>query len=313
MIGQRQRVRYIHIARTIEEMRNYSRNWTQRSVPLTRGFVPTMGALHEGHVSLMKRGRQENDIMISSIFVNPTQFGVGEDLDKYPRTFEKDVEMMKSAGVDCVFAPSDVNIMYPKGGSLVHVEPLQFGDILEGKARPNFFRGVATVVTKLFNIVQPSVAYFGQKDVSQCILVQRMVKDLNIPIDIQVCETIREHDGLAMSSRNVYLSKTERAVASVLFKALSAAKHLCEADAHKIIHRKELIEAAEKVFASEPLVSKIEYVSIASHRDMTELESVQAANGGAVISSAIRLGSVRLIDNLLIGSSKQLLEKTHHC
>ena len=163
-------------------MREYT-NVHRRSVQV--GFVPTMGALHSGHVSLMQRARLECRIVVASIFVNPSQFSPGEDLAKYPRQFERDLKMLESAGVDCVFAPSDITEMY-RESSLCHVEPAQFSSIHEGVRRPEFFRGVATVITKLFNIVQPSVAYFGQKDISQCILIQRMVSDLNIPVDIQV-------------------------------------------------------------------------------------------------------------------------------
>ena len=176
--------RCVHIARSVKEMREYTNVQRSRSsVPI--GFVPTMGALHSGHVTLMQRARRECGVVVASIFVNPSQFSPGEDLDKYPRQFESDLKMLESAGVDCVFAPSDVKEMY-RTQSLCHVEPAQFCSIHEGVRRPEFFRGVATVVTKLFNIVQPSVAYFGQKDVSQCILIQRMVSDLNIPVDIQV-------------------------------------------------------------------------------------------------------------------------------
>jgi pantoate--beta-alanine ligase len=271
------------------------------------GFVPTMGALHDGHLTLMKRAKKENDIVVSSIFVNPTQFSAGEDLDKYPRTFEKDLEMITSIGVDYVFYPQ-IKDMYPSN-SLCHVEPSKFSNICEGIARPDFFRGVATVVCKLFNIVQPNIAYFGQKDISQCILVKSLVLDLNIPVQIQVCETIRENDGLAMSSRNTYLTPNERSHANILFKALSTGKELfSNSKSNDTISSKDIIKVIENKLKSEPLVSKIEYISLASHIDMKELDYISLSKG-AVISSAIKLGSVRLIDNLLLGVANEDIYK----
>jgi pantoate--beta-alanine ligase len=265
----------------------------------TIGFIPTMGALHNGHITLMKRARKENDIIISSIFINPTQFSAGEDLDKYPRTLDNDINMLKDANVDYVFIPN-TNDIY-NNNILCHIEPSRFSNILEGKARPEFFRGVATIVCKLFNIVQPTTAYFGQKDISQCILVKSLVLDLNIPVQIQVCETVRENDGLAMSSRNTYLTTNERPYANILYKALNIGKDMFDSnDVNKIISSKDIIKVIEESLKSEPSVSRIEYISIASHIDMTELSHVSLSKG-AVISSAIRLGSVRLIDNLLIG------------
>lgn len=288
-------VRNITVIKSINDMRIINKTLYNKKV----GFVPTMGALHEGHITLMKRAKKENEIVVSSIFVNPTQFSAGEDLDKYPRPFEKDLEMLKAVGVDYVFYPQTKE-MYPTN-SLCHVEPAKFSSICEGIARPDFFRGVATVVCKLFNIVQPNIAYFGQKDISQCILVKSLVLDLNIPVQIQVCETIRENDGLAMSSRNTYLTPNERQHASILFQALSAGKELfSNAKSNDIILSKDIIKVIEKKLKSEPLISKIEYISLASHIDMKELDSISLSRG-AVISCAIKLGSVRLIDNLLLG------------
>ena len=220
--------------------------------------------------------------------------------------------MLDDAGVDCVFVPTR-NMMYPPGhNSLCHVEPVQFSSILEGKARPDFFRGVATVVTKLFNIVQPNIAYFGQKDISQCILLQRMVTDLNIPVDIQVCDTIRAEDGLALSSRNTYLDKVnERPVANILYRALMAAHDLCMKDVSRKVTREELINTALAILKTEKLVTNVEYVSVASHLDMTELDSVSGASG-CVLSSAIRLGSVRLIDNILVGKANDVYRLHRH-
>ena len=301
--------RLLHVANSIEEMRKYRKNVARNA---TIGFVPTMGALHLGHASLAQIARGKNDIVVASIFVNPTQFSKGEDLDKYPKTLDSDLKMLDDSGVDCVFVPTR-NMMYPPGhNSLCHVEPVQFSSILEGKARPDFFRGVATVVTKLFNIVQPNIAYFGQKDISQCILLQRMVTDLNIPVDIQVCGTIRAEDGLALSSRNTYLDKVnERPVANILYRALMAAHDLCMKDVNRKVTREELINTALAILKTEKLVTNVEYVSVASHLDMTELDSVSGASG-CVLSSAIRLGSVRLIDNILVGKANDVYRLHRH-
>ena len=270
------------------------------------GFVPTMGALHAGHVSLVAEARRRHGTVAASIFVNPTQFGAGEDLDKYPRRLDADIKMLAAAGVACVFAP-DSREMYGEEPPLCHVEPRAFGDTCEGLARPDFFRGVATVVTKLFNIVRPTTAYFGQKDVAQCVLVQRLVQDLNMPVRIHVCETMRDADGLAMSSRNAYLNDGERRVAGILHKALCAAKLLCEQQGQNHLNpaglsRLDVIAAAERTLRQEPLVGNIEYVSVASPRHMRELDAVSREEG-AVISAAVRLGSVRLIDNVLVGNA----------
>ena len=298
--------RRLHIAPSIEAMREY-----HKENPVI-SFVPTMGALHDGHLELVKRAKAMGCKVVVSIFVNPTQFSAGEDLDKYPRQLEADLSKLRPLGVDCVFTPTQAD-MYP-GDGLCHVEPAKFSDISEGLARPEFFRGVATVVCKLFNIVQPTYTFFGQKDISQCILIRRMVHNLNMPVNVTVCPTVRESDGLAMSSRNAYLTASERRVSSVLFKALTAAQVCCEATAatKRSVSRDEIIAAATKVLLEEPLVTKVEYVSVASHLDMKELDSYPAANGslgscggGAVISSAIRIGNVRLIDNVLVGKAVQ--------
>ena len=290
--------RTIHVIRTVNEVKKF-----RLSLGLSKvGFVPTMGALHKGHISLVHRAVNECDSVLASIFVNPSQFSQGEDLDKYPRTFDKDMEMLEAAGVNFVFAPN-ISEIY-RGNALCHVEPSDFSSIHEGKARPDFFRGVATIVCKLFNIMQPSISYFGQKDISQCILVKRMIEDLNINGEIRVCETLREEDGLAMSSRNVYLTPAERRVANILYKALSHAKTFCDEHSGVAITHEEIVAIVENVLASEPMVSRIEYVSIASFRNMKELDTI-TQDTGAVISSAIRVGSVRLIDNVLFGSARK--------
>jgi len=265
-----------------------------------------MGALHSGHISLMKDALAKHSEVAASIFVNPTQFSAGEDLDKYPRTLDKDLSMLAAAGVSCVFVPQTRD-MYPQQDPLCHVEPAAFGSIYEGQARPDFFRGVATVVTKLFNIVQPTTAFFGQKDVAQCVLIQRMVRDLNMPVEIHICETLRDADGLAMSSRNTYLTPVERESANILYQALMAAKHTCETS-NSSIPKERVVQAAEAVLKKNPLVTKIEYISVSSQSTMQELEHVDASTG-AVLSSAIRLGSVRLIDNVLVGSARNMLSK----
>lgn len=291
--------RNLHIIKTVAEMRSVRRKLIQSNKSV--GFVPTMGALHHGHLTLMEQAKKENDIAVASIYVNPTQFSAGEDFDKYPRTIDKDASLVQGK-IDYLFAPSESE-MYPYGKNQVcHVEPTPFNKIYEGVIRPEFFRGVATVVCKLLNIVQPDNAYFGQKDISQCILVRQLVTDLNIPSEIRVLETVRESDGLAMSSRNVYLTASERPFASVVYKALHAGKSLIESKSNpdKVLSAAEVVNVITSVLKEEPLVTSIDYVSVASHVDMTELKHVRS-DTGAVLSTAIRLGNVRLIDNLLVG------------
>jgi pantoate--beta-alanine ligase len=270
----------------------------------TLGFVPTMGALHSGHISLMKEAKKENDLVIASIFVNPTQFSAGEDLDKYPRQVEKDMNLLKENKIDLLFLPQE-DQMYSKN-PLCHVEPVKFNSILEGKARPEFFRGVATIVSKLFNIVQPTTSYFGQKDISQCILIKKMVEDLNFDTKIKIIETIRDADGLALSSRNAYLTSEERKIADVLYRGLSHGVQLFEQHKDQIT-KQQVVEEMERIIFSEPKVSRIEYISIANHDNMEEYEQsrINCDRDGIVISSAIRLGNVRLIDNLLVGKAKR--------
>ena len=238
--------RHLHILRSVKEVRSVTSALYKSNQTL--GFVPTMGALHKGHLKLMEIAKSNNTKVIASIFVNPSQFSKGEDLDKYPRTLDKDISMLQSIDVDYLFVPENDEI-YPKAPNqmVCHVEPVAFNSIYEGVARPEFFRGVATIVCKLFNIVQPTSAYFGQKDISQCLLIQSMVRDLNIPVDIKIIETVREADGLAMSSRNAYLSSMERSKANLLYKALSHAKELCTSN-DCIIDRNIVISEMEKIF-----------------------------------------------------------------
>jgi pantoate--beta-alanine ligase len=277
------RMRVVH---TIAEARA-----VRRALPGTWGFVPTMGYLHEGHLSLVRRARAENDRVAVSIFVNPTQFGPHEDYARYPRDLERDLRLLEPLGVDLVFVPS-VEEMYPPGfQTWVIVE--EVSRPLEGASRPGHFRGVATVVAKLFNILQPDRAYFGQKDAQQTVVIRRMVQDLNIPVEIAICPTVREPDGLAMSSRNTYLNPEERRAATVLFRALQAAKARYEAGERDA---ERLREAMREVIRAEPL-ARIDYVSVAHPETLQELERVE---GPALLSLAVYIGTTRLIDNLML-------------
>ena len=276
----------MQLAKTIAELRDLRRQ-SSGSV----GFVPTMGYLHEGHLALVRQARNENSTVVVSIFVNPAQFGPSEDLASYPRDLGRDLELLEEERTDLVFMPSDEE-MYPRlFSSWVDVEKVT--ERLEEASRPGFFRGVATVVAKLFNIVQPAKAYFGQKDAQQAIVIQRMVADLNMNLEIVVVPTVRENDGLAMSSRNVYLNSEERQAATILFKALTLAKELWqgrEKDADRI--RQQMTSLIQK----EPL-AKIDYVSIADACTLAELET---ADRPALASLAIRIGKTRLIDNTIL-------------
>jgi pantoate--beta-alanine ligase len=255
------------------------------------GFVPTMGYLHEGHLALVKQARIENSAVIVSIYVNPSQFGPREDFVAYPRDLNRDLELLKEGGVDIVFIPSDDEMYSPEFSTWVDVEKVSVR--LEGASRPGHFRGVATVVAKLFNIVQPTKAYFGQKDAQQVMVIKRMVADLNMAIEIIVVPTVRESDGLAMSSRNTYLSPEERRAAIVLFRALTLARQLRlggENDAGRI--RCQMTALIEK----EPL-AKTDYVSIADAETMEELNLIDRS---ALASLAVRIGKTRLIDNMYL-------------
>lgn len=276
----------MRVVHTIAEARA-----VRRALPGTWGFVPTMGYLHEGHLSLVRRARAENDRVAVSIFVNPTQFGPHEDYARYPRDLERDLRLLEPLGVDLVFIPS-VEEMYPPGfQTWVIVE--EVSRPLEGASRPGHFRGVATVVAKLFNILQPDRAYFGQKDAQQTVVIRRMVQDLNIPVEIVICPTVREPDGLAMSSRNSYLNPEERRAATVLFRALQAAKARYEAGERDA---ERLREAMREVIRAEPL-ARIDYVSVAHPETLQELERVE---GPALLSLAVYIGTTRLIDNLML-------------
>ena len=258
----------------------------------TVGLVPTMGYLHEGHLSLVSRAKAENQHAVVTIFVNPTQFGPNEDLSKYPRDLERDLDLLRPLGVDVVWTPT-AEVMYPPGyQTWVEVEALT--SPLEGAMRPGHFRGVTTVVAKLFNVTQPTKAYFGQKDAQQAAVIRRMVIDLNFPLEMVICPTTREADGLAMSSRNKYLNEAERKGATVLFRALSAAKALYEGGER---NAEALRGKMKEVLASEPL-AQMQYVSCADYDTLQELDSV---TGKALLSMAVYFGKTRLIDNFVLG------------
>ncbi len=256
------------------------------------GFVPTMGYLHQGHLSLIAQARRECGAVAVSIFVNPTQFGPREDFERYPRDLERDLALLAREQVDLVFVPSREEI-YPEGfGTYVSIPAAD--EVLEGAARPGHFRGVATVVCKLLNIVQPTRAYFGQKDAQQSIVVRQLVRDLNIPTQIVVAPTVREPDGLAMSSRNSYLTPEERQAAPAIYRALCAAEQRYLAGERD---GEALRQAVIAVLDAEPLL-RPEYVSVADPLSLRELE--QVGSHGALVSLAVRIGAVRLIDNLLL-------------
>ena len=254
------------------------------------GFVPTMGALHNGHVSLVKRAKMENDITVASIFINPLQFGPAEDLDKYPRSIEEDIRKLREEDIDILFLP-DNNLIYPQGFS-THIEVAGLSDKLCGKFRPGHFSGVATVVAKLFNLVSPTRAYFGQKDFQQTVIIKKMTKDLNFDTDIIVCPTIRENDGLAMSSRNAYLDSDQLTAARLLYQCLSKASDSVKSG---ITSGKKIREMMREVLSSEPLISHIDYASV---YDPETLEEVDEVTSEALFAVAVRIGSTRLIDNI---------------
>lgn len=274
------------LVKTISEFRAHRKN-----LGGTWGLVPTMGALHRGHLSLVERACRENAHVAVSIFVNPTQFAPGGDFDRYPRPLERDLQLLEPYDVKLVFAPSNEEIYPPNFQTYVTVEEIT--KPLEGAMRPGHFRGVATVVTKLFNIAQPDRAYFGQKDAQQVAVIKQMTRDLNIPVEIIVGETQRQADGLAMSSRNAYLSPDERKAAVVLYRALSAAR-----DAWTRGERggENLRAAMREVLKQEPR-AQVDYVSAADPNTLQELDVIE---NGVLLSLAVRIGATRLIDNFLL-------------
>lgn len=264
----------------------------RRALTGTLGVVPTMGYLHEGHLALVRRAKGECDHVAVTIFVNPTQFGPKEDLARYPRDLPRDLDLLRQAGVDLVFVPSAAE-MYPQPYH-TYVDVDGVTEPLEGARRPGHFRGVATVVCKLFNIVGAERAYFGQKDAQQSVVIKQMVRDLNMPTDVVIVPTVREKDGLAMSSRNVYLDPRQRAAAPVLYGALHAAQRLYEQGER---HAPALRHAVEQLLAQEPLAD-VEYISVADAGTLHELDGT--IEHGALISLAVRFGTTRLIDNVLL-------------
>ena len=276
------------IITTIEELRPIIKGWKREG--LTVGLVPTMGYLHDGHKSLIVKAVAENDKVVVSDFVNPTQFGANEDLSSYPRDIERDAALCEAAGADIIFHPEPEEMYYPDKCTLVDMDKLTKG--LCGKTRPVHFSGVCTVVSKLFNIVTPDRAYFGQKDAQQLAVIKRMVRDLNFDITVVGCPIVREADGLALSSRNTYLSDTERKAALILNKSLTIGKEMIEAgekDAAKVR------EAIIKNMETEPL-AKVDYVEIV---DNENLEPVQTIDVPCLVATAVYIGKTRLIDNFV--------------
>ena len=264
------------------------------------GFVPTMGALHEGHLSLVRAARAENDLVAVSIFVNPTQFAAGEDFDRYPRSMGEDLEKLSSSGLaDIVFLP-EKEAIYATGFS-TRVEVKGLSDRMCGRFRPGHFQAVAAIVLKLFNIAQPARAYFGQKDYQQAMIVKKMVKDLNVSVEVVVCPTVREADGLAMSSRNVYLSAPERKAAPALYRALKAAADALAAGRRNAADLASLMRATLR---EEPLFTGVDYLSVFDPDTLDDLENKKTDMDAVLVAGAARIGETRLIDNLLVNHLK---------
>jgi pantoate--beta-alanine ligase len=266
----------------------------QRAALGRLGLVPTMGFLHAGHLALVRQAKAECGLAAATIFVNPTQFGPNEDFSSYPRDTERDLALLREVGCDLVWLPTVAEIYPPDFSTYVVVEGVT--EPLEGARRPGHFRGVATIVAKLFNVVQPTRAYFGQKDAQQTVVIRQMVRDLALPVEVVVAPTVRESDGLALSSRNVYLSPEQRAAAPVLYRALSQAAERYAGGERSAEALRETMRAA---LAAEPLAA-VDYVSAAHPLTLQELEAVDRA--GALLSLAVHIGKTRLIDNLLLGS-----------
>ena len=276
--------------RIVESSQEMVRACRQAAHPL--GLVPTMGALHQGHLDLVRRARRENDTVAVSIFVNPAQFGAGEDLSKYPRDLDRDLDLLQRENTDLVFVPGPEDV-YPPGFD-TWVDMGSLADKLEGAHRPGHFRGVATVVTKLFNLARPERAYFGQKDGQQTVVVRRFVRDLAMGLEVVVVPTVREPDGLALSSRNVYLTPEQRRAAPVIYRAIRRAEESWRAGERDAATLRQQIR---QVLEAEPLVEGIDYVSAA---DGESLEELEGAGPGTMLSTAVLLGQVRLIDNVIL-------------
>jgi pantoate--beta-alanine ligase len=282
------------IAKTIKSVRKLVR--AARNTGRIIGFVPTMGALHIGHISLIAAARKKCDFVVVSIFVNPTQFGAGEDFEKYPRPLAADLKICRKAGVDVVFAPTSKEMYGGENLTWVNVEKLT--EPLCGQSRPGHFRGVATVCAKLFNIVLPDVAFFGQKDAQQAAVIKKMVADLNMPLKIVVCPTVRQPDGLAVSSRNQYLTSVQKKDATLLYKSLQKCREMVEAGITSV---PETVAQMRKILNSSPLI-EIEYISIV---DAETLQAIDRISGRVLAALAVRIGPTRLIDNILLDAGKK--------
>ena len=277
----------MQVARSIAGMKKL-----RRECAGSVGLVPTMGYLHEGHLELVRQAKSENAVAVATIFVNPTQFGPGEDFKSYPRNLDRDLALLEKVKTDIVFVPPDEE-MYPVDYD-TRVEVGGLTAKLEGKSRPTHFQGVTTVCNKLFNIIQPDRAYFGQKDAQQVIVIQKMASELNMNLTVVVCPTVRESDGLAMSSRNTYLTEEERPSAAVLYKSLCVAKDMYEKGERDAARMRQ---AMQSLISGEP-AAKIDYISIA---DAATLDEVDIIGGRVLVSLAVRLGKPRLIDNIILG------------
>ena len=275
------------IIRSIKQMQQFAVNAKKRGK--TIGFVPTMGYLHKGHLSLLKQAVKDTDVTVMSVFVNPIQFGPNEDFKKYPRDFGRDCRLAKLAGVGIIFYPSTKD-MYPEGFQ-TYIEVVDLSRYLCGEYRPGHFKGVATVVIKLFNIVKPDISYFGQKDAQQAVIIRRMATDLNMDLRVKVMPIIRDADGLAMSSRNAYLSPTERKETLVLKSALQKAKDMINSDE---IESRKIISQMRRIIKSAPS-AKIDYISIVDPQTLRDLKTIK---GKILIAVAVKIGKTRLINNV---------------
>jgi pantoate--beta-alanine ligase len=280
------------VFRTKEELRNYLSQFRKNGKIIS--FVPTMGYLHEGHLSLVRFAKQNSDICAVSIFVNPTQFGPNEDFNRYPRDEERDLSLLESEKCDVVFIPS-VEEMYGSDYQ-TYVKVKKYSEILEGEFRPTHFEGVTTVVLKLFNIVQPDFAVFGQKDAQQAFIIQKMVDDLNVPVKIEVLPIVREEDGLAMSSRNVYLNEEERKQSLALFKGIKLGENLFQSGER---NAKKIIEEVKNLISKYPLL-KIDYVEIVEKSSFMKVDKLEDGKKYYLLL-AVRVGNTRLIDNTILG------------
>lgn len=284
----------MEVAKTIEQVRKLVKAGRKQGKKI--GFVPTMGALHIGHTSLIRAAVKKCDFVVVGIFVNPTQFSPSEDFDQYPRPLDTDLKICKDEDVDVVFVPTTEQMYGPENLTWVNLEKLT--ETLCGKSRPGFFRGVATVCTKLFNIVAPDIAFFGQKDAQQAVIIKRMVADFNIPLEIVVCPTVRQPDGLAVSSRNDYLTQQQKKDATYIYKSLKKSEQMVD---NGVTDTRKIIAEMKKIISRIPSI-KIDYISIV---DAETLQPVEQIAGKALAAVAVRIGQARLIDNIMVDSRKQ--------